>query len=61
MMENVCNNGMFTTIPPVLEVAVEEIPTASEFVELTGFEIGLIHDELFGEVESVLFEDLIFI
>lgn len=61
MMKNICNNGMFTTIPPVLEVAVEEIPTAPEFEVMTDFEIGLLHDELFGEVESVLFEDLIFI
>ena len=46
-MENICNNGMFTTIPQELET-VEFGEIAPELVAMTDLELAMMEQEIFG-------------
>ena len=48
MLENICNNGMFTTIPQEFDVEIETEIIAPELVAMTDDELAMMEEEIFG-------------
>ena len=51
MLNDICNNGMYTTIPPEKNdyETIEEIPEAPALIAMTDAEISQLQEEIFGE------------